>query len=348
MSAKKVAAEKQSSKKLLTIVILGFGGVSLFIICFVLSFTISPWPNALLYRYAFEKDAQATSKALEKYVPSDIDSVQNLQYRPNDPDAYLDVYYPSSVTNSDQVLPTVVWIHGGGWISGNKEQVANYLKILSSKGYTTVSINYSLAPEHQYPLPVVQVNDALAYLSQNATQLHIDSNKFVLAGDSGGAQIAAQEATVITNPEYVTGMNIVPGIRADQLQAVLLACGPYDVGLVNIDNAQYGNFLKTILWAYSGKKDFLADPEFQKLSIVNYVNQDFPAAFITVGNADPLEDQSVVLAGTLTQQGVLVDTLFFSEDHQPPLEHEYQFKLDTPDGQMALNRMVEFLERTVR
>ncbi|CAN5805345.1 hypothetical protein BH20CHL3_BH20CHL3_02290 [soil metagenome] len=61
-------------------------------------------------------------------------------------------------------------------------------------------------------------------------------------------------------------------------------------------------------------------------------------------NGDPLTDeQSKPFADRLSGVGVVVTTLFYPEDHQPQLPHEYQFNLDTADGQTALQSMLAFL-----
>ena len=75
-----------------------------------------------------------------------------------------------------------------------------------------------------------------------------------------------------------------------------------------------------------------------------YATKDFPATFISGGNGDPLTNkQSIPLADKLKGLGVPVTTLFYPADHTPSLPHEYQFNLDTTDGQQAFNRMLAFL-----
>ncbi|MBW4693504.1 MAG: alpha/beta hydrolase [Lyngbya sp. HA4199-MV5] len=306
------------------------------------SIQLSPYPKALLIRYGFDKGAVEISQKLEKHVPPGVNAILNEPYRANDQDALLDVFYPQTLQSSDQVLPTIVWVHGGAWISGNKSHVANYLKILASHGYTAVGVGYSIAPGHQYPTPLFQINDALQYLQQQAKRLHIDTNRFVLAGDSAGAQMASQMAAIVTNPAYAKTIGIRPALQPGQLKATLLNCGAYDPKSVNY-NGSFGSFLKTVMWSYSGTKAFLTDPAFQSFAVINYVTKNFPPSFITTGNADPLAPQSVALAKKLTQAGVRTDTLFYPNDHTPPLEHEYQFNLDLADGQQALKRILAFL-----
>lgn len=307
-----------------------------------LAFKLSPWPSALLIRHAFEKGATQANESLAKYVPAGISELLNQPYDLNDKDAFLDVYYPSDVKNTERALPVIVWIHGGGWVSGHKEDIANYCRILASKGYTTVSVDYSVAPEKKYPTPLKQMNVALAYLASNAKRLHIDSNHFVLAGDSGGAHIAAQTGAIICNSSYAQLFSISPGIAPSQLSGLLLYCGPYDVENVNLSGS-YGWFNKSILWAYLGKKDFTQAPLYKTFSVINYVDGHFPPSFISAGNGDPLQIQSQTLARKLATLNVKVDTLFFATDYSPSLPHEYQFNLDTDAGKKALAQSVQFL-----
>ena len=75
-----------------------------------------------------------------------------------------------------------MWIHGGGWVSGDKSDPGHYLTRLSAGGFTVVSLNYSLAPEKRYPLAIAQLNEALRFLVDHAAEHRIDPTKLVLAG----------------------------------------------------------------------------------------------------------------------------------------------------------------------
>jgi len=308
-----------------------------------IAFQVSPWPNALLIRRVFDENNAKISKALEPYLPNDVSQTLNQAYRLHDSDARLNVFYPAAATGR---LPTIVWVHGGAWVSGSKDDMNNYLRIIAAHGFTAVSVNYSIAPEKQYPTPIVQLNDALGYLQMNASRLHVDATHFVLAGDSAGSQIIAQMAAIITSPSYADAMAIQPKLPATSLNAVLLNCGAYDLALPNY-NGSFGKFLHTVLWAYSGTQDFLHDPKLATASVVNYLTPSFPPAFITAGNVDPLLNQSVELADKLKGQGVTTSTLFYPANHQPQLNHEYQFSLNTVDGQKALQQMLDFVHQRV-
>lgn len=309
-----------------------------------IAFRVSPWPNALIIRDAFDKNSAKVSAALQKYVPADITQIENQQYRQDDNDAYLDVFYPNGTSKPQ---PTVIWVHGGAWVSGNKDNIDNYMKILAGRGFTTVSVNYTIAPEKQYPTPIIQLNDALGYLQRNATRLNIDTSQIVLAGDSAGSQIVAQMANIITSSSYADKIDISPNLSSSKLKGLLLNCGAYDLALPDY-NGPFGGFLHTVLWAYSGTKNFLHDPKLETASVVNYITPKFPPAFITAGNVDPLLLQSTELAKKLQTLGVPTSTLFYPADHQPALNHEYQFDLDTQDAKNALEQMVDFTHQQVQ
>jgi acetyl esterase/lipase len=308
------------------------------------AFQISPWPGVLIIRRGFDDGAQKASDALKKHVPAGVVSRLGERYDPADRDAFLDVHYPAELEGTDRVLPTVVWVHGGAWVSGSKDLIANYLRVLAGRGFTVVGVDYTVAPAKVYPAPIVQVNRALAHLNGNARRLHVDGSRLLLAGDSAGSQIAAQMANIVSAPEYAAAVGISPSIGRSQLVGLVLHCGAYEVKLANLDGA-FGGFLRTVLWAYSGRKDFQDDVRFAMAWVVDRLTPAFPPSFISAGNADPLLPQSRVLADALTRRGVPVEVLFFPDDHHPPLSHEYQFDLDTEAGRLALDRSAAFIER---
>ncbi len=122
--------------------------------------------------------------------------------------APFDVFSPQG---SEEPLPTIVWIDGGAWISGAQSNVEPYLRILAAEGFTTIGIGYPLRPESTYPSAVHHINDALAYIRAHAADLQVDAQRIVLAGDSAGAQLASQTATLTVNA------------------ATILHCGVYDL-----------------------------------------------------------------------------------------------------------------------
>jgi len=314
------------------------------VLVIVVWWVISPWPRALLIRYLFEKGGVRLAKALEKHVPAGVVAQRDLIYRDDDADARLDVLRPADADGTSAARPTIVWIHGGGWLSGSKRDVDPFLRILASHGYTTVGIDYSLAPGKHYPLPVLQANDALRYLSDNAATLGIDSQRFVLAGDSAGAQIAMQIGLITTNARYADALGVVPALASNQLRAMLLFCGAFDMAQPTYKGIN-GILMHALLWSYSGQRDFSGLKAFQLASPMPHIDARFPPSYITAGNGDPLEPLSRVLAARMHQLGVEIDTLFYPADHVPAPPHEYQYNLDSAEGQQSLARTLAFVRR---
>lgn len=314
-------------------------GVALLALAVWLAFQLSPWPSVLLVRQAFGQGSEQASAALQKHVPAGVREWRDLRYDSADPDGFIDVYAPADARGP---LPTVLWIHGGAFISGDKADVANYARILAAQGFVVASVQYTLAPEARYPTPLRQVNRALGWLAGAPDGLPVDPSRLVLAGDSAGAQLAAQLAAALSEPGYAKRIGLVPSLPPGQLAGTLLFCGPFDARLVAGEGA-FGDFLATVFWSYFGERDFARVPAAAEFSVPAHVTPAFPPSFISAGNADPLLLHSEALAAALAQQGVRVDTLFFPADHSPALGHEYQFDLDGEAGREALARSVAFL-----
>jgi acetyl esterase len=312
------------------------------------TFQVTPWPSALLMRRSIDG---IDLDRIEKHSPPNIRAHLNEQYDANDADAFLDVFYPSKFENTNERLPTIVWVHGGAWVAGDKRDIASYLKVLAARGYAVVGVNYSLAPRQTYPTPLRQINAALAYLTRNAERLHIDPSRFVLAGDSVGAQMAGQLAAIITTPSYAKEVGIHPSVARSRLRAVILHCGIYDMDkmkpLQSFSRILWSN-KRTMVWSYLGTKDYMNDPRLEQLSVIRHIAPGFPPIFISVGNADAGASQSYELAEAAASQGVTVDSLFFPETHMPPLWHEYQFDLDTEAGKLSLERAVNCLTKQLQ
>jgi acetyl esterase/lipase len=304
------------------------------------SLLFGPRPAALLVRKLFAAGGRRTAAGLARHAPADVSSIVDERYG-DDGDMVLDVHRPAS---ADGPLPLLVWIHGGGFVGGAKHELADYLRLVASHGYVVAAPEYSLAPERRYPTPPRQVMQALAHLQSNAGRLGIEPARIALAGDSAGAHVAAQLGALVTTAGYAEAVGIPPTVTAAQLRCLALACGPYDLGLVDRASRTGRVFVEVVLRAYTGTRSFRDDPRSATWSITENVTSSFPPALLTVGNADPLRPHSELLVERLRAAGAEVETLFFPDDHRPSLGHEYQFDLDGEAGRLFLERLVAFLD----
>lgn len=249
----------------------------------------------------------------------------------------LDIYYPRNV---ESPLPVIMWIHGGGFIGASKEQTQVYTMTLANAGYVVANINYDLAPAHKYPAPVIQDNEALQYLRQNVGQYGGDINRLFLGSNSSGSQIASQLAALISNKEFSARMGIQPSVMNEQLRGVLLYDGAYDMWTLRATGAPG---MDLFLWSYTGVRHFESYDRIDELSIVNHVTPDYPSVFVTVGDADALESQSLEFIKVLQKNNVEVEAVLFTGTHAN-LEHDYMMDLDTEPAQQTLVKALDFLE----
>ncbi|KDA06987.1 esterase [Microbacterium sp. CH12i] len=305
--------------------------------------SITPWPSAMVIRSVFTQGGEATAAEMDKYLPdTKLTETLDVSYGSDGVDTTMDVFTPASASGP---LPTVVWIHGGAWISGSKENIDPYMRILAAKGYTTIAVNYTLGPEGFYPKAVNQINEALGYINEHAADLNVDDSQIVLAGDSAGSQLASQMATLITSPDYAKIMDVTPTLNADQVVATVLNCGVYDLAALAALNGIVGWGLKSSMWAYTGTRTWAEDSSGATMSTINWVTEDFPTTYISGGNGDALTWlQSIPMTDRLEELGVDVTTQYWPANHEPALPHEYQFHLDMPDAQTALQKTIDFLD----
>ncbi len=86
----------------------------------------------------------------------------------------------------DGPRPLLVYIHGGGWIGGDKQQDTSRYQPFLDKGISCAAINYRLTGEHPLPVPVLDAARAIQFI-RSKTEWNIDSNRIALTGESAGA-----------------------------------------------------------------------------------------------------------------------------------------------------------------
>lgn len=296
------------------------------VLAVVAAYAVGPW------RTGAGAPAAQGGKTL---APAPVQGIQEVAYGQGDRER-LDVWHVSSL-EPGEARPVIVWVHGGGWVGGSKSDVAPYLKVLAERGFTTVGVNYSLAPAHRYPTAVRQLNQAIRHVVRNAQSYHVDPRRIIVAGDSGGAHIAAQWAAAATNRQFAARLKIKPAVPGSRVRAVLAACGAFDLRFLKHDVA---GIVRDYVNAYVGEST--PNAAIAKASVGPDVTRKFPATWLSGGNADPLTPQVEAFAARLRDLGVRVQTVLWPKDYRPALIHEYQFDLSLDASQKTLESIVDF------
>jgi acetyl esterase/lipase len=142
----------------------------------------------------------------------------------------LDLYIPDK---PHTVFPLVVYVHGGSWVSGSKDEeaVANFLPTLAGAGYVVASINYRLAPTYTFPAQVDDVKCAIRFLRAHADDYSINAKRVGIVGESAGGYLAAFAGTTGDDSTFKTTAYTD---QSDRVQAVVDISGPADF---TVDNA---------------------------------------------------------------------------------------------------------------
>lgn len=105
----------------------------------------------------------------------------------NNYQARLDVYRPRA---TDEPVPTLIYIHGGGWVSGTKDQQIPLLMPYITAGWAVVNVEYRLADVSLAPAAVEDCRCALRWVRLHAEEYGFDTTRVVVTGHSAGGHLA--------------------------------------------------------------------------------------------------------------------------------------------------------------
>ena len=145
------------------------------------SYTIKSTYTKLIKKYPF---ITIPEKQNNREV-TEIKEVIYQQYK--DRALHLDAFFNTKQKKN----PAVIMIHGGGWRSGNKNQMQDMAVAIASKGYSCFAIEYRLSLEAKYPEGIYDVKNAIKFIKDNAKKFNVDPDKIAVLGCSSGGQMAA-------------------------------------------------------------------------------------------------------------------------------------------------------------
>jgi acetyl esterase/lipase len=206
----------------------------------------------------------------------------------------LDLHFPDAGVRP---LPVAVYVHGGGWTSGDKSGGAGFADVpeLLSRGYLVASVNYRLAPDNRWPAQIEDVKAAIRFLRADAERIGLDPERIGAWGSSAGGHLVAMLGAADAGAGFDrSGGN--DGVSS-RVRGVVDLFGPADL-------SQPG-------FPTSGAVRALLGPDPSPAALagaspVTYVSADDPPFLILHGEEDatvPLS-QSVIFLEALQSAGV--------------------------------------------
>ncbi|MET7425960.1 alpha/beta hydrolase [Dactylosporangium sp. NPDC005555] len=209
-----------------------------------------------------------------------------LGYRP----LHLDLHVPPG----DGPFPVVLWIHGGGWMTGSRVWTVDqrFHERMVARGYAVADVDYRLAMEATWPAQQADVDAAVRWLRHHATALRLDPDRFAVLGESAGGQIAAVAA--------------LTGTGDTAIQAAIIWYGPADLaGLRRQEDPL--EFPAILLGGPVAERQAVA----RLASPLHNVHRAAPPFLLVHGTEDEIVPfaEAAGFAGALRAQGVRCDVI---------------------------------------
>lgn len=139
----------------------------------------------------------------------------------------MDFYYPEADSvSSDAPTPVVVYVHGGGWTTGDNKSLSIYREVLVSKGIAVAALNYSLAPASVFPAAIQDLKCAVRSLRAHAQEYNIDPDKIGGYGGSAGGHLVSLLGVSADQDQWDVGEYLT---YSSALSAVVDLYGPEDL-----------------------------------------------------------------------------------------------------------------------
>lgn len=254
----------------------------------VLLLVWSLWPAAL---HAQVPEALATAADITlRYQVS-----PNITYvTANNFDAKLDVY---AVRGATTPIPTLIYIHGGGWTGGSKEGSSLTFLPFLQMGWNVVNVEYRLARVSMAPAAVEDCLCALRWVYRNAKQYNFDLTKLVVTGNSAGGHLALTTGIV---PASAGLDRECPGTETLKVAAIINWYGITDV-VDLLDGPNMKTYAVQWLGSLPNREEIA-----RRVSPLTYVRPGIPPILSIQGDADPVVPyaHSVRLKQALDKAGI--------------------------------------------
>lgn len=263
-------------------------------------------------------------------------AVECTEHRvPGEPELRARVHRPKGV---DGALPCVYWIHGGGYVIGTCDmddaRLDDWCRTL---GVVAVSVEYRLAPEYPYPVPLEDCHRGLVWTFQHALEFGIDAERVGIAGLSAGGGLAAALALLVRDRgEPSIAFQLLDSAMLDDRQ-ITPSSQVDGLPLWSRESNTYG-------WrSYLGERHGTDDLPYTAAAARAEDLAGLPPAFVSVGAVDGFLDENVEYALRLSHAGIPAELHVY-----PGACHGYQVVSDCEITRQSERDQQEWLARQLR
>jgi len=197
----------------------------------------------------------------------------------------LDLYAPEGL-GQEAKRPLVVYVHGGGWMRGDKRnRIADKARLFTDLGYIFASVNYRLSPDPpdtadaariRFPAQPADLGEALGWLNRHGDEFGANPRTILLIGHSAGAQIVS---LVATDPSYAWAASVAPW---QIVAAVSLDTDAFDIAEQATQEANPQN--RALIWnAFATPAENAVAPVYQRASALNAADPKDPEMLLVTG-----------------------------------------------------------------
>ncbi|MDR3401659.1 MAG: alpha/beta hydrolase [Chthoniobacter sp.] len=179
---------------------------------------------------SFAVDLAALRKAAEASAAAhQVEAVFDQPYAGNDNRKQrVDLYLPKQ-PKSDQPLPVIAYLHGGGWLNGDRiGGFAGSIRYAQTGEYAAVSIGYRLTGEAHWPAQIFDCKAAIRWIRGHAKEYHLDPTKIAITGNSAGGHLASLLGTSGDVKELEGDLGPWTN-ESSRVTCVVNLCGPEDL-----------------------------------------------------------------------------------------------------------------------
>ncbi len=289
-----------------------------------------------ILKKTFDSGDNIRDKGLQ--TPANIKRNDDISYGKHGAANTLDVYYPKDTACK---LPTIINVHGGGWVYGDKHRYQFYCMEMAAFGFTVINFSYRLAPKFKFPAQLEDVNNVVMWTLLNHEKYFIDTDNTFLVGDSAGAHLASLYTAFCTDEKYQKEFTFSPP-KDFVPNALVLNCGIYDVKTAVKNKSSNTRYLIKDLMGKEGYNNHL-----DLIAPLSLVNEKFPPIYLMSALGDFLLHQIDTMEKRLKSLGVVYEKKIYGTQHNK-LMHVFHLNIRSDEAKLCNSEEADFINRNTK